>query len=98
MVPPAMSDFVYRVLPDVMLHRLPYEGHFTYFYFCDECHRQMLSIVYGNPQGPLPRKLNVIPIKHDEEIEDEVNTTIDIDTGTDRLNFSDLDENVENEI
>ncbi|XP_057782703.1 uncharacterized protein LOC131000692 [Salvia miltiorrhiza] len=52
-VPPAMSNFVRRVLPDVMLQKLPYEGHFSYFYFCDECHRQMFITVYGNPQGPL---------------------------------------------
>lgn len=49
-----MSGFVHRVLPGVMLQKLPYEGHFTYFYFCDECHRQMFTTVYGNPQGPLP--------------------------------------------
>lgn len=56
MIPPAMSNFVSRVLPDVMLQKLPYEGHFTYFYFCDECHRQMFTTVFGNPQGPLPLK------------------------------------------
>lgn len=53
-IPEAMSEFVRRVLPDAMLQKLPYEGHFTYFYLCDECHRQMFTTVYGNPQGPLP--------------------------------------------
>ncbi|KAI3450519.1 hypothetical protein Pfo_007184 [Paulownia fortunei] len=66
-VPPAMSDFVRRVLPDVILHKLPYEGHFTYFYFCDECHRQMFTIVYGNPQGPLAPKVEPIPTEDDEQ-------------------------------
>ncbi|KAL3850758.1 hypothetical protein ACJIZ3_012640 [Penstemon smallii] len=67
LIPPSMSDFVHRVLPDVMLHKLPYEGHFTYFYFCDECHRQMFTIVYGNPQGPLAPNVDNITIKDDAE-------------------------------
>lgn len=53
-IPAAMSEFVRRVLPDAMLQKLPYEGHFTYFYLCDECHRQIFTTAYGHPQGPLP--------------------------------------------
>ncbi|KAL6563606.1 hypothetical protein OROGR_002565 [Orobanche gracilis] len=69
-VPPSMSDFVHRVAPDVMLHKLPYEGHFTYFYFCDECHRQMFSIVFGNPQGPLlASKEDPTPLEADDDEE-----------------------------
>nr|XP_043613365.1 uncharacterized protein LOC122585302 [Erigeron canadensis] len=76
-VPPSMSDYVHRVLPGAMVHKLLYEGHFTYFYFCDECHRQMLTTVFGNPQGPLPITVEpVIPMKNDtnevtEETEEE---------------------------
>ncbi|XP_012838645.1 PREDICTED: uncharacterized protein LOC105959147 [Erythranthe guttata] len=55
-VPPSMSEFVNRVVPDSMLHKLPYEGHFSYFYLCEECHRQIFTVVYGNPQGPLALK------------------------------------------
>lgn len=52
-VPPSMTDFVHRVLPGAAVHKLPYEGHFTYFYFCDECHRQIFTTLFGTPQGPL---------------------------------------------
>ncbi|CAI0542399.1 unnamed protein product [Linum tenue] len=52
-VPPGMTDFVHRVLPGVAVHKLPYEGHFTYYYFCDECHRQIFTTLFGTPQGPL---------------------------------------------
>ncbi|KAL0013149.1 hypothetical protein SO802_000218 [Lithocarpus litseifolius] len=52
-VPPSMIDFVHRVLPGAAVHKLPYEGHFTYVYFCDECHRQIFTTLFGTPQGPL---------------------------------------------
>ncbi|KAM7280313.1 hypothetical protein ACFE04_007447 [Oxalis oulophora] len=52
-VPPSMTDFVHRVLPGAAVHKLPYEGHFTYFNFCDECHRQIFTIIFGTPRGPL---------------------------------------------
>ncbi|CAA3009606.1 hydrolase acyltransferase (alpha beta hydrolase superfamily) [Olea europaea subsp. europaea] len=71
-VPPSMSDFVHRVLPDSMLHKLLYEGHFTYFFFCDECHRHMFTTVFGNPQGPLPPKVDQTPIEDVEKNSEEV--------------------------
>uniref|UniRef100_A0A2N9FG89 AB hydrolase-1 domain-containing protein n=1 Tax=Fagus sylvatica TaxID=28930 RepID=A0A2N9FG89_FAGSY len=52
-VPPSMTDFVHRVLPGAAVHKLPYEGHFTYVYFCHECHRQIFTTLFGTPQGPL---------------------------------------------
>ena len=52
-VPPSMTDFVHRVIPGAAVHKLPYEGHFTYVYFCDECHRQIFTTLFGIPQGPL---------------------------------------------
>ncbi|KAM7468161.1 hypothetical protein LguiB_015723 [Lonicera macranthoides] len=52
-VPPTMTDYVGRVLPNVAVHRLPDEGHFSYFFFCNDCHRRILSTLLGNPQGPL---------------------------------------------
>lgn len=73
-----MSDFVHRVLPDAMLHKLPYEGHFSYFFFCEECHWQMFTTVYGSPQGPLPPKVDQTPIEDVEKNSVEVifsNTT-----------------------
>ncbi|XP_052175674.1 uncharacterized protein LOC127790291 isoform X2 [Diospyros lotus] len=52
-VPPSMTDYVARVLPSAVVHKLPDEGHFSYFFFCDECHRQIFSTLFGSPQGPL---------------------------------------------
>lgn len=53
-VPSSMSDHIARVLPDAIVHKLSNEGHFSYFFFCDECHRQILSTLFGPPQGPTP--------------------------------------------
>lgn len=68
-VPPSVTDFVHRVLPGAAVHKLPYEGHFTYFYFCDECHRQIFTTLFGTPQGPLNNivELDQSPIKDDRE-------------------------------
>ncbi|CAM8970082.1 unnamed protein product [Rhodiola kirilowii] len=52
-VPPSMTDFIARILPESIVHKLPYDGHFTYFYFCDECHRQVFVALFGIPKGPL---------------------------------------------
>ena len=54
MVPPSMADYIVRILPEAVLHKLPNEGHFSYFFFCDECQRQILSTLFGHPQGPMP--------------------------------------------
>lgn len=52
-VPPSMAQYIHRTLPSTTLHLLPSEGHFSYIYFCDECHREILSTLYGDPLGPL---------------------------------------------
>ncbi|GMP89056.1 hypothetical protein CsSME_00040786 [Camellia sinensis var. sinensis] len=72
-VPPSMTDFVQRVLPGAMVHKLLHDGHFTYFYFCDECHKQILTTLFGNPQGPLAVEVDQTPIQVDSE-EKEDNT------------------------
>ncbi|KAH7553610.1 hypothetical protein JRO89_XS12G0033500 [Xanthoceras sorbifolium] len=59
-VPPSMSDYISRVLPAAIIHRLPYEGHFSYLFFCDECHRQIFSTIFGSPQGPLEQKMEMV--------------------------------------
>lgn len=86
-VPPSTSDFLQRVLPDAMVHRLLYEGHFTYFYFCDECHRHIFSTVFGNPQGPLTPEPepDQSPIQNDDV---EMQDTILGDVATDEENVS----------
>lgn len=52
-MPPSMTEFVRRVVPGATVHRLLGEGHFSYFCFCDECHRHILSTLFGIPRGPL---------------------------------------------
>ncbi|XP_058098668.1 uncharacterized protein LOC131243366 [Magnolia sinica] len=52
-VPPSMIDFVRRVVTGATVHTVPGEGHFSYYCFCDECHRQIFSTLFGHPQGPL---------------------------------------------
>lgn len=51
--PPSMTDYISRVLPGAILHKLPNEGHFSFFFFCDECHRQIFSTLFGDALGPL---------------------------------------------
>lgn len=76
-VPPSMTDFVHRVLPGATIHKLPYEGHFTYFYFCDKCHRQIFNTLFVTPQGPLDitEEANQTPID-DQVAEEELNSAI----------------------
>ncbi|XP_015578510.2 uncharacterized protein LOC8283819 [Ricinus communis] len=51
--PPSMTDYISRVLPGAVLHKLPNEGHFSFFYLCDECHRKIFSTLFGDALGPL---------------------------------------------
>lgn len=69
-VPHWIADFVQRVLPGAMVHKLLYDGHFTYFYFCDECNKQMFTTLFGNPQGSLPSS-----VTHETRIEPIVDQT-----------------------
>lgn len=55
-VPPSMVEYIGRVLPEAVIRKLPNEGHFSYFFFCDECHRQIFSTLFGTPQGPLEKQ------------------------------------------
>lgn len=53
--PPSMSDYISRMIPEATVHKIPNEGHLSYFYFCDECHRQILYALFGEPKGQLER-------------------------------------------
>ncbi|KAK2364084.1 alpha/beta-Hydrolases superfamily protein [Trifolium repens] len=55
-VPPSMTEYIERVLPEAVIHKLPNEGHFSYLFFCDECHRKIFSTLFGTPQGPFERQ------------------------------------------
>ena len=62
-VPPSATEFVRRMVPGATVHKLLDEGHFSYFCFCDECHRQIFSTLFGTPQGPidpLPESVEVV--------------------------------------
>ncbi|KAL5565505.1 hypothetical protein UlMin_028669 [Ulmus minor] len=78
-VPPSMTDFVHRILPGAAVHKLPYEGHFTYIYFCDECHRQIFTTLFGTPQGQINNTEEIIqsPIEDVTEQKDEATTSVD---------------------
>ncbi|KAL3536307.1 hypothetical protein ACH5RR_004768 [Cinchona calisaya] len=52
-VPPSVTDYVARILPNATIHKLPDEGHFSYLFLCDDCHRQIFSTLFGSPQDPL---------------------------------------------
>ncbi|KAK7345599.1 hypothetical protein VNO77_16205 [Canavalia gladiata] len=67
-VPPSMMEYIERVLPEAVIHKLPNEGHFSYFYFCDQCHRQIFATLFGDPQGPVERHEETVF----EEDKDEV--------------------------
>lgn len=69
-VPPSMTDYVHRILPGAAVHKLPYEGHFTYIYFCDECHRQIFTTLFGTPQGQLNNSCLVDQTSFDCHTED----------------------------
>ncbi|GAU35330.1 hypothetical protein TSUD_337220 [Trifolium subterraneum] len=55
-VPPSMTEYIERVLPEAVIHKLPNEGHFSYFFFCDECHKKIFSTLFGTPQGPFEQQ------------------------------------------
>ncbi|PIN18475.1 hypothetical protein CDL12_08847 [Handroanthus impetiginosus] len=65
-VPSSMTDYVARILPTAIVHKLPEEGHFSYFSLCDECHRNIFSTLFGIPRGPLDTVDNTLT-EHDEE-------------------------------
>ncbi|GLT47893.1 hypothetical protein SLA2020_215480 [Shorea laevis] len=68
-VPPAMTDYISRVLPSTIMHKLPNEGHFSYFFLCDECHRQIFSTLFGSPQGPLEQAVEMSETSLDRDTE-----------------------------
>lgn len=52
-VTPSTAEFISRLIPGATLHKLVGEGHFSYFCFCDECHREIFLTLFGRPQGPI---------------------------------------------
>ncbi|GAB2235736.1 hypothetical protein Drorol1_Dr00026176 [Drosera rotundifolia] len=56
-VPPSMAEYVGRILPQAVLHNLPNEDHFSYFFFCNECQSEILLTLFRNPDGSLQQQL-----------------------------------------
>ncbi|KAL6199980.1 hypothetical protein ACLB2K_029762 [Fragaria x ananassa] len=75
--PPSMTDFVHRILPGAAVHKLPYEGHFTYIYFCEECHRQIFTTLFGTPQGPINMTTEVDPSPLQVDTKEQKEMTLD---------------------
>lgn len=70
-VPPSMADYISRILPSATLHLLPNEGHFSFFFFCDNCHRQILSSLFGDPLGPLDITVDIDNTDQENTTDDE---------------------------
>ncbi|GLT92421.1 hypothetical protein SLE2022_102600 [Rubroshorea leprosula] len=73
-VPPAMADYISRVLPRAIMYRLPNEGHLSYFFFCDECHRRIFSTLFGRPQGPFEQAVELSKAFLEGETEQQAST------------------------
>ncbi|KAJ7532919.1 hypothetical protein O6H91_13G025700 [Diphasiastrum complanatum] len=54
LVPAGFADFAKRMVPQVKVHKLEHEGHFSWFCFCDDCHRKIFESVFGRPEAPDP--------------------------------------------
>ncbi|KAF2312034.1 hypothetical protein GH714_027815 [Hevea brasiliensis] len=80
LAPPSMTDYISRVLPGVFLHKLPNEGHFSFFFFCDECHRQIFSALFGGAIGPLDKMVKMNETSFEGEMVD-VSSLADSATG-----------------
>eukprot|EP00250_Pteridium_aquilinum_P011034 c19795_g1_i1 orf=289-1833(+) len=58
-VPFGINEFAVRMVPQAVLHRLEGEGHFSYFWFCDKCHRNIFLTLFKEPEGvkvPVPEQ------------------------------------------
>lgn len=52
-VPYPFNDYAKRMVPGATLHKLIGEGHFSYFCFCDQCHREIFVTLFGIPKGTI---------------------------------------------
>lgn len=75
-VPPAMTDFVGRVVPNAIVHKLPEEGHLSYFCLCDECHRKIFSTIFGSLEGPLVTVDNTLTKDDVKEASDQAQLSV----------------------
>lgn len=54
------------------MHKLLYEGHYTYIYFSNECHKHIFDTFFGSPLGPLTPEVDQSPMKEYNEDMEEV--------------------------
>ncbi|XP_024402705.1 uncharacterized protein [Physcomitrium patens] len=69
-VPLVMSEYVKRVLPQVELHKLEGEGHYSWYFNCDHCHRELFKTLFGEVAG-LEELDNSVKPEHNAEKEPE---------------------------
>ena len=69
-----MMEYIERVLPEAVIHKLPNEGHFSYFFFCDVCHRQIFTTLFGAPQGAVERQKETA-FEEDKEEDSQVSVS-----------------------
>ena len=50
-MPLAYSQYAKRMLPQVQLHILEGHGHFSWFCYCDSCHRELFKTLFGEVPG-----------------------------------------------
>lgn len=51
LTPLVMSEYIKRVLPQVELHKLEGEGHFSWYFNCNRCHRELFKTLFGEVAG-----------------------------------------------
>lgn len=81
LVPLVMSEYVNRLLPQVELHKLEGEGHYSWFFNCDLCHRELFKTLFGevagieeldNPVVPEETTTKEEPQKSEENVDEPV--------------------------
>eukprot|EP00252_Welwitschia_mirabilis_P001051 TRINITY_DN11019_c0_g1_i1.p1 TRINITY_DN11019_c0_g1~~TRINITY_DN11019_c0_g1_i1.p1 ORF type:complete len:540 (+),score=95.47 TRINITY_DN11019_c0_g1_i1:73-1692(+) len=60
-VPYHFNSYAKRAIPGIILHKLNGEGHFSYFFFCDKCHREILLDLFGNPEIIVDQNCTGVP-------------------------------------
>ena len=98
--PVVMSEYAERLLPQVELHKLEGEGHYSWFFNCDQCHRELFKTLFGEVAGLEELDNPVVPedsaskepekVQEPEKSEDDERPIIDLQTdqrADDRTSF-----------
>jgi pimeloyl-ACP methyl ester carboxylesterase len=83
--PLVMSEYAKRLLPQVELHRLEGEGHFSWFFNCDSCHRELFKTLFGEVEGLEELDNPVVPDASKEPEKLEKPGPIDAETEAEKI-------------